>query len=90
MQRPQAGAERGSVWGAKRGVVAGQRDTPKGEAGEAPGMFRSLEAGRGTGSLQRTTQPSLQARRGSGWSRVITYQALEVIQARGDGDSDEG
>lgn len=90
MPRQQAGAERGSVWGAKRGVVAGQSDTPKGESGEAPGMFRSSEAGKGTGSLQRMAQPSLQARRGSGWNRVITYQALEVIQARGDGDADEG
>ena len=66
MQRQQAGAERGSVWGAKRGVVAGQSDTPRGESGEAPGMFRSSEAGSGTGSLQRTAQPSLQARSGSG------------------------
>ena len=54
MQRQQAGAERGSLWGAKRGVVAGQSDTPRGEAGS------------GTGSLQRMAQPSLQARRGSG------------------------
>lgn len=74
----------------KRGVVAGQRDTPKGEAGEAPGMFRRSEVGRGTGSLQRQAQPSLQARRGSGWNQMTSYQALEVIQARGDGGSDEG
>lgn len=65
--------------GQKRGVVAGQRDTPKGEAGEALGMFRRSEVGRGTGSQQRTAQPSLQAHRGSGWNRMTSYQALEVI-----------
>ena len=65
--------------GQKRGVVAGQRDIPKGEAGEALGVFRRLEVGRGAGSQQRTAQPSLQAQRGSGWNWMTSYQALEVI-----------
>ena len=65
--------------GQKRGVVAGQRDIPKGEAGEALGVFRRLEVGRGAGSQQRTAQPSLQAQRGLGWNRMTSYQALEVI-----------
>lgn len=71
-------------------VVAGQRDTLEGEAGEVLGPFRTAEVGTDQPlTLQRTAQSSLQACRGSGWNWATSYEAPVVVQARGDGDLDE-